>query len=126
MIVKEISYYHTNHVFPVLCERMDCAIEDAFVTGLFGNSEAISQELKAAVFKVVGDTIRDRQASSANCLVTCQTLELGSTVRDIPLRTVGDDTVLKAFATHAKRHFDKALEDWCATNHLVKTVAELS
>lgn len=37
-----------------------------------------------------------------------------------------DETVVKLFATHAKHHLSKALEDRLVTKILVKTVAELS
>lgn len=43
MIVNEISNYPAHHLFPVLCERVGAAIEDAFATWLLWSNEAAHQ-----------------------------------------------------------------------------------
>lgn len=94
IIVNEIIDYHVNHLFPVLCEQVDVAIENASATGLLGNGKAAQQEPNA-------DPIWDMEIKPANCQATRQTLESELFVRNICQRLVMDKTVFKLLATLA-------------------------
>lgn len=126
MIVNEIIDYHANHLFCVLCEEVDTAIEEAYATGLLRNNEAVHQELHAASIRAVGDTIGNMPADPSIPPATRRTLELELMDRDLPKRIVEDDTVVKLLASDSKQYIDKVLHDWQATLNLAKTVAELS
>lgn len=115
IIVHNIFDNQANHLFPVLREQMEVAIEDPLETGLLGNNEPICLKLKAVVFKDVENMIRNNQANVAIHPETRRTVESESWVKDIFLCIVKDNTVVKSFATHTKRHVNKAWDDWQVT-----------
>lgn len=61
-IVKDQADCDANHVFPVLCEQVDTAIEDPFATGLIHNNKRVCRDLKAVVVKARVDTLSYKQA----------------------------------------------------------------
>lgn len=126
MIVHEIIDCHAKHLFPVLREQIEAAIEDVIETGLLQNNESIRLDVVATVGKAVEETIRDGQADSAIRRVTSLTLESESFVEKITQRIVKDDHVVSSLATNAKLHIDKATDDWRNTMSLAETVAKLS
>lgn len=116
VIVNEKIDYHTNHLlFQALLEQFDTATKEVFATGLLRNDETVRQEPRATVAKAIKGTIIDKQANPAVRRVTRRALYLGSFNRDQSQRIVEDDTYIKSFATHAKRHVDQALDDWLVT-----------
>lgn len=106
--------------------QVDVSIEDAFVTGVLRNYQAVRQELSTTVVRAVQDTIKNKQADSAICRETQRTLEAESFGRDISQCILEAEPVEKSFATHDKRHVYKELDDWRAMTNPGTTVAEFS
>lgn len=126
MIANEITDYHTNHFFPVLCEHIDASIEDTFATGLLQNSGAVHQEFNTADVRAVENMIRDKQAYSAIHRATLRTFVLGSLhwsgiYPNASLRM----TLSSNLATHTSLQVNQALEGWLVMTIPAKTVDEL-
>lgn len=73
----------------------------------------------------VEEATRDKQVESTICWATLRRYSLNRSLKINPTYR-WDGNVVNSFATHAKRHFDKAMDDRQATTNLAKTVAELS
>lgn len=125
MIGNEVTEYHANHLFSILCNQLDASTEDESATGLISNSETFQQWPKTAVTRDVKGPIKDRQATFAMCQAMRRTLKSGSCARNISQLIVEDDTGVKPFSTQAKSHVDQALDNSQVTTNLGKTIAEL-
>lgn len=68
----------------------------------------------------------DMSVDPVICRAKRRTLELESIAENISQCIVEEDNVINLLAAHAKRHIDKAMDNWQATKALTKTVAELS
>lgn len=80
-------------------------MEDA--TGFLWKTEVIRQELNAASTQDVEDTIWDWTADPSIAQATSWTLESWSFFWNLSKCNVEDDTVVKLFAAHGKRHVHK-------------------
>lgn len=57
---------------------------------------------------------------------TCRTFELQSFVEKLTQRIVENDSVVNSFATHAKCHVNKAMDDWRVSTSVAKPLPKLS
>lgn len=126
MLVTEIINCHINHLFSVLSDQVDAAIEDVLATSFFCSNSAVCQELEANIGKAAEGTVSDRQASPANHRATHQTIEAGSLVKDLSQYIVKNYTVIMSFSTHVKRQVDQMMDNWPVTKYFAKTVANFS
>lgn len=122
VIVHKMNNYHADDFILILRKKVGATIEDAIVTGLVGNNEAICSKLNAVVAKAMDGTINDKQAYSAICQTTSRTIDSESFVEKLIQRIVEDDKVVNLVATNARRHLHKVMEDSQVTTNMAKTV----
>lgn len=63
MIVQEALDYKADHFVPILCEKIDTALQAAFgLSELLRNNDRMKAEINAVVAEAVKDMIRERHA----------------------------------------------------------------
>lgn len=70
--------------------------------------------------KAVEGTIKDKQEDYGIHRVTRFTLKSESFVKKITKRILEEENIFTSFATHAKIHVDKIMDDWRVTTNWAK------